>query len=90
MPAHFISRLMLVRAPSGKLRLVYRKLTDKGADFEKLIVIGGPAPVEPPTQEFTEEEWKRWQFEFICGTGYFLQSQLTSIHAPMVEEVASV
>jgi hypothetical protein len=41
--------------------------------------------VLPPTEEMTEEEFTRWEFEMLTGTGYSYSFTSTSLDAPLVE-----
>lgn len=82
MPVQITSRLLLVRTESGKLRLEYGDLDIRGrTDFVRLVTINGPSMVEPPAEEMTDEEFKRWRLNLVTDSGFSLVAKATPLTA---------
>jgi hypothetical protein len=83
MPVRYTCRVLVVRTESGKLRVRYGHLSEESVRF---LTIHGPQMFMPPDREMTEEEFARWEFETVCGTGFtYSYSNSTSLDAPLVE-----
>jgi len=82
MPVKFICRLLVVRTESGKLRVQYGYLGD---DCVRMLTVHGPQMVIPPSGEMTDEEFSRWEFELVAGTGFYYSLSNTPISSALVE-----
>lgn len=50
-----------------------------------MLTIHGPQMVFPPSQEMTDEEFSRWEFELVAGTGFYYSCGYTPLSAAIVE-----
>jgi hypothetical protein len=83
MPVRYTCRVLVVHTESGKLRVRYGHLSE---DCVRFLTIHGPQMFLPPDREMTDEEFDRWEFETVCGTGFtYSYSAMTPEDAPLVE-----
>lgn len=82
MPVKFTCRLLVVRTESGKLRVKYGYLGD---DCVRMLTVHGPEMVDPPAGDMTDEEFSRWEFELVAGTGFSYSFSNTPINSALVE-----
>jgi hypothetical protein len=82
MPVRFTCRLLVVRTETGKLRVEYGCLED---ECVQMLTVHGPRMVFPPSQEMTDEEFSRWEFELVAGTGFYYSCGHTPLSAAIVE-----
>jgi hypothetical protein len=77
MAVRFTCRLVVVRTPSGNLRVRYAHLGSAGA--ERILTVVGPVMVTPPAGDMTDAEFERWECQLVCDTGSRYVSDLATV-----------